>query len=143
MICVVKEPFDVHVNHKIVVGELDVFTDRCDCILLTPIGAKPIAVVVELCLTDRLQHLQHALLYQPVQYRRSPQWLLFCGAIAFQDFHAADILRFIPDEFTLYRRNQFFVRKFFQVPACSTVCASGFASTICLDVAICKTYVFR
>ena len=57
MIYVVEEPFDVNVNHKIVVGDLDVLIDRCDCMFLAPIGAKPIAVVVKLCFTDWLQYL--------------------------------------------------------------------------------------
>ena len=61
MIYVVEEPFDVNVNHKIVVGNLDVSIDCCDCVLLAPIGAKPIAVVVEFFFTDWLQY------YQPTQ----------------------------------------------------------------------------
>ena len=57
MIYVVEESFDVNINHKIVVGNLDVSIDRCDCVLLAPIGAEPIAVVMELCFTNGLQHL--------------------------------------------------------------------------------------
>ncbi len=63
MIHIIKESFYINVNHEIVMGELDILVNLCDCVFLASVGSKPIAVVMELRFADWLQHLQYTLLY--------------------------------------------------------------------------------
>ena len=69
---VVKEFGDVHVHHP-VLATLDVLLRCPDRIVCAPSRSESVAVLAEVGLEDRLQHLQKHLLYPSIQHRRYPQ----------------------------------------------------------------------
>jgi hypothetical protein len=72
MIDVVEELCDVDIHHP-VLPFLRILLCGSHGILRTAPRSESVAVLAELRIEDRCQHLQHHLLNQPILYRRDPQ----------------------------------------------------------------------
>ena len=131
-----KNSFHINIYNIVQIHLLHHFIALCECIFGTPVWSESIAPFMELCFTNRFQHLLYAPLYQSVQNSWYTQragaaiWLRYLFTfyrlwdIILQPFPYCENQFFPPDIFQ-YRRLSFhpypvsyFPCSFLQVPVC-------------------------
>lgn len=140
MIHIVEEAFNIYVYNKVQMLPLYHAVALGNRIFRRPVRSEPVAPVIKLGFTDRLQDLQNALLYQPVKNRGDSERTGF--SIWFWNFDPPHRLGLVPCQFTLDTFDILFSRLFFYIRYTFTICARSITAAVALDIPIRKHDVF-
>ena len=88
MVYVIKKALDIYVNTIIVPGYIHHAYSSADCMVCASVWPESIGMIMELRFTYRLQHLQNALLNEPVPDTGDSERTLFITA-RFRNQHSS------------------------------------------------------
>ena len=131
MIYMFEEAFYINVHHIMQMGQLYQLVTSGNGVFRGPVRAETIGMVVKLRLTNRLQDLQNALLYDAVYNGRDTKRP--CFSVGFWDFYPANRAWVIALELRLNQRNKLGLIQLSKVLYCALVHSCGAAPCIALD----------
>jgi hypothetical protein len=137
---VVKESLYIDINNEVYVLQVYPFRIVSYRVFYRPVGAKSIAVFIELRLANWLKHLQNALLNDSVQYGRNAE--RSGSSVLFGYLDTSYGLWSVVRQSALHNFNELVSFHFRHISDCVTIHSGRHGSVIAFDIAIREQDIF-